>query len=242
MNNSGLTGASSNLTAPHRPRTARWWHVQSLVTLPVADAVLALLFMASAIASFRPEILRVIPGDQKELETWLGQVLILEAVFLVFSGTLVDLATRIKRRPPVIVIIALAAAIPLFSEPLRAIVFEAWSKGLIAFIPVAVSLSDRVAVLWYMPSAPPEDRLAARALMANRILSGLTILVIFAGFIVASMVVSDLLIEGWQLGVLVALYFLIAAVDEMRVRRPSFAANPTVLFRYDLLDVKRLEM
>ena len=214
------------------------------MSLPLADAALATVFALYAFVAVRPQFYLSLPEPLRGLQDSMVQVVMLEAVFLLFAGTLVDLATRIPRRPPLILVVALAGCVPLFSDTVRAMLVQAWGEGLIVFIPLVVSLFDRVAVLWYMPGSSPLERMRARALTSDRMVMGIVTLALFAAAMIVSITLPDAgdVMGGSAALAVIAIYFAVAAVNEIRVRRSSFRSNPRVLLHFDLLEVRRLDL
>jgi hypothetical protein len=170
--------------------------------------------------------------------------LMVEGGFLMMQGTLVDIATRLKKRPPVWLIVLIVAGVVLFSGEAMGVLRVAWNRGMVVFIPLLVSIAQRGSSLWHMPDKSREEKIAARALIANRIT---TALVLF-GLLTAAMLIGTAL-PGYHdaltgpamfLGA-GALYFAIAAFDAWRVRGRKFAETPTVLFRFDPLHITYLD-
>lgn len=203
------------------------WRVVS----PVPDALLAVIFMLAALPFF---------ADRHELVFGL----IAEGGFLMMQGTLVDIATRLKKRPPVWAIAIIVIGVALFSREAMDVLRAAWSRGMVVFIPLLFSLGERATVLWRLPTRPRIEKIAARALISNRITTGL---VLFA-LLTLSMVIGVIFLDAFDAlnspsvffgaG---ALYFAVAAFDDWRVRGRKFAENPTVLFRFDPLGITYLE-
>ena len=212
---------------------------------PVPDALLALLYALAAVVDFLPvDILASIPAALFQAREGLFFALVVEGGFLLMQGTLVDIATRLKKRPPVWLIVLIVAGVVLFSgggawDVLR----MAWEGGALIFIPLLLSLAERGYLLWYMPSRTPIQKIAARALISNRIITGLGL----CGVILAAAITSVVLTgsfepnSSWPYFAAGAVYFAIAAYDDVRVRGKKFAATPRVLFRYDALGIKYLD-
>lgn len=197
------------------------------VAFPVPDAVLAVLYGVAALGDFVPH----------ELKDALAFGLMVEGGFLLMQGTLVDVATRLKKRPPVWLIPIILGAILLFMGGSAWEVLKmAWERGMEVFIPLLLSLLQRGWILWQMPVRTRVQKIAARALTGNRIVTGiaLCVLTLIASFAFDSAGEWAVLAAG-------ALYFGIAAYDDARVRRPKFAERPRVLFRYDVLHIDYLE-
>lgn len=200
---------------------------------PLPDAAMALLY---ALAACRVPLF----GGHDELVF----ALIAEGAFLMMQGTLVDIATRLKKRPPVWAIAIIVIAVVLFSREPMELLRAAWSRGMIVFIPLLLSLAERGTVLWRMPGRTRIEKIAARALIANRITTGL---VLFA-LLTLAMVVGVMFLDAFDAlndpslffgaG---AIYFAVAAFDAWRVRGRRFAESPRVLFRFDPIGVTYLE-
>jgi hypothetical protein len=171
--------------------------------------------------------------------------LIIEGGFLLAQGTLVDIATRLKKRPPIWVAALIVIAVMLFSEYTMDVIKMAWQRGSVIFVPLLVSIAERGTVLWRMPDRPRIEKIAARALIANRIATGLWLF----GLVTAAMIVGVAfpnLYDFTTAGALPALiagavYFAVAAFDDWQVRGAKFAAQPRVLFRWDTIGIDSLE-
>ena len=189
----------------------------------IADAVMALLFV---LAAFRP--FHGLDG--------LVFVLLVEGGFLLMQGTLIDIATRLKKRPPVWAVVLIAGGVLLFTGDYGLQVLRmAWEQGMAVFVPLLVSLAQRARVLWIMPDRTRIQKIAARALVANRITTGLILL----GAVTAAMIASlDQPAVVYGAG---AIYFAVASFDGWRVRGARFAEKPSVLFRYDPIHIEYLE-
>ena len=189
----------------------------------IADAVMALLF---AVAAFRP--FHGLDG--------LVFVLLVEGGFLLMQGTLIDIATRLKKRPPIWAVVLIAGGVLLFTGDYGLQVLRmAWEQGMAVFVPLLVSLAQRARVLWIMPGRTHIQKIAARALVANRITTGLILL----GAVTAAMIASlDQPAVVYGAG---AIYFAVASFDGWRVRGAKFAEKPSVLFRYDPIHIEYLE-
>lgn len=99
-------------------------------------------------------------------------------------------------------------------------------------------------VLWYMPRYSRTEKIAARALIANRMLTALVLLAILTALMIAGVAFSqdhDFFNGAWTFLTAGALYFGIAAFDGWRVRGRRFAERPAVLFRYDMIHIEYLE-
>lgn len=206
---------------------------------PIPDALMALVMALAALSPFIPMPLFF---AQQQLDLFF--VLVVEGGFLLMQGTLVDIATRLKKRPPVWVIPIIVAAVALFSNGVLDVLRMAWDRGAVVFIPLLVSLAERGTVLWTMPNRTRIQKIAARALIGNRITTGLALL----GLITALMLIGVATdAYDWNaLGTVVtfgggAVYFAVAAYDDARVRGAKFAERPRVLFRFDPIHIEYLE-
>ncbi|HUR81127.1 MAG TPA: hypothetical protein VM733_10190 [Thermoanaerobaculia bacterium] len=194
---------------------------------PVPDALLAVMYGLAAVFDYFPQV-----------RDGLVYALFIEAGFLLMQGTLVDVATRLRKRPPVWLIPFIVAGVVLADVGgARGLVVLAWERGMLVFVPMMMSLLERGWILWQMPVRAPVQKMAARALISNRIVTGLALAFLTLGvnFAFASFGAQ------WPMLCAGAIYFGIAAFDDARVRGPRFAANPRVLFRYDVLGTKYLE-
>jgi hypothetical protein len=223
--------------ARSRALRARLLQLGRRFAVPLPDAAMALVFAVAA-------LMDVVPFAPAMME-WRGEllfVLLVEGGFLLMQGTLVDIATRLKKRPPLWVIPIIAGVVVLFSDHARLILQMAWERGAFVFIPLVISLGERATVLWRMPDRPRVEKIAARALIANRITTGLALLALMTLTMVAGVIWTDLYLDdAWPVLTAGAVYFAVAAFDAWRVRGRRFAERPSVLFRFDLMHISYLE-
>lgn len=204
------------------------------------DAILAALFALAASAAFFPNVL-----SQRILDSRndLYFALYVEAGFLILQLVLVDTATQLKKGMSVDTIIVVVIVLSLFLGLPLAVLRAAWSMGIIVFVPMLISLFERGMILRRMPERPAIEKIAARALISNRIITGGTLL----GSFVAAILIVVILTpyewpdESWPTLAAGALYFAIAAFDDWRVRGRRFAENPRVLFGYEILRIRDLD-
>ena len=204
---------------------------------------MALVFFAAALLDFFPQI--HVPPSLFEAREELMFVLFVEGGFLMAQGTLVDIATRLRKRPPIWVAALIVIGVMIFSQYTWDVIRVAWQRGSIVFLPLLVSIAERGTVLWRMPDRPQIEKIAARALIANRILTGIVLL----GLVTAAMLISAAFPQLYDFSAhsakfilfAGALYFAIAAFDDWRVRGARFAEKPRVLFGYDVIGIKYLE-
>ena len=207
----------------------------------LSDGAMALVYAFAAVALLMPvtflggflHAFMLLPDE-------LFYGLLIEGGFLMMQGSLVDVATRLQKRPPVWAVIAIGVGLLIFSPYALDIVKLAWGHGAIALVPLAISLAGRFTVLWHMPDQPRVAKLAARALIANRISTGLGLLALVTALLVAELALHRELLGPHVFFGAGALYFAIAAFDDWRVRRPQFAERPRTLFRFDPIGVEYL--
>jgi hypothetical protein len=191
---------------------------------PIPDAVMAAIFALAA----------AFPYVFPELQDELGFSLMVEGGFLMMQGTLVDIATRLKKRPPVWVVALIVLAVVLLSDEARGVLGLAWQRGAVVFLPLLLSLGERATVLWRMPDRPTIEKIAARALISNRITTALVLLALLT----AAMLLGFTGVLALAAG---AIYFAVAAYDDWRVHGRKFAEHPSVLFRFDPIGFKYLQ-
>jgi hypothetical protein len=120
----------------------------------------------------------------------------------------------------------------------------AWAQGTGVFIPMLLSVAQRATVLWHMPTRSRIEKIAARALIANRITTGLGLFGLVALGMIAGVAFGSTF-EFWNRPWLFlaagAIYFAVAAYDDWRVRGARFAERPRVLFGFDPMGIGYLE-
>ncbi|HJQ37794.1 MAG TPA: hypothetical protein VKB93_11710 [Thermoanaerobaculia bacterium] len=202
------------------------------VTHSLPDGVLALLFALAAAGE--------IPV-QRRIDLYF--VMFVEAGFLILQLALVDTATRLKKALPTDTIIAIVVGLTFFLGLPLEVLRWAWSMGLYVFVSLVLSLVERGAILRRMPERPPIEKIAARALISNRIVTALTLIGAFfaAIIIVVALTPREWPDESWPQLAAGAMYFAIAAFDDWRVRGRRFADNPRTLFGYELLNIRQLD-
>ncbi len=216
------------------PGAARFTH-----SLP--DLILALLFALATAAALFPQyaISQSILQNRNDLYF----AMYVEAGFLILQVALVDMATRLDKQLPTDAIIAIVVGLTLFLGLPLEVLRAAWSMGIYVFVSMLLSLIERGAILRHMPERPPIEKIAARALISNRIITALTFLGSFfaAAIIVVALTPREWPDESWPPLTAGAIYFAIAALDSWRVRGPRFAENPRVLFGYEVLRIRQLD-
>ena len=203
---------------------------------PLPDALMAAIFAAAALMDFpTPEQLAAVPPALFQMRDDLMYVLIVEGGFLMMQGTLVDIATRLKKRPPLWLAALIVVGVLIFSQYSLDVVRMAWTRGPLVFVPLLLSIGERGTVLWRIPDRPRIEKIAARALISNRITTGLVLLALMTVVMLIGVAGS------WPILIAGAIYFAVAAFDDWRVRGAAFAENPRVLFRWDPIGITYLD-
>jgi hypothetical protein len=169
-----------------------------------------------------------------------------ELMFCMAQATLTDVATRLRRRPPLWSIPLILVALGLFYPDTVHFLRVAWALGWPVFLPWAWSIVERGRELWTMPVASRLDKLRRRALVSGR----MTLVLVGGGVATATLVAGYLIdpdgVPGWAVERLapwgLAAAFLAAAWDVVRVHLPAFARRPRALVPFiDPLHVRYLE-
>lgn len=225
---------------PKMSSATRW-----LSTLP--DLLLALLFLAIGLDHWLGEPLtiwclnhgwRPLDGNHPGIQT----LLVLEVVFLVPQLTLVDVATRLKARPPWWLVLPMTIALLLLApggmDALRLLAAnQSW-----LLMPALWSVAQRAYILWTIPGRPDLERMRLRAQAGGRANIG-------GMCLIAALALSFLRTSGPPglfevvrmedcLSLLIALYFSLCAFDCWRLRGERFARNPTPFLWWDYVGVK----
>jgi hypothetical protein len=218
---------------------ARMVHAGQRFALPVPDALMAMILALAASLDFlSPSQLAYVPRAFLTSRNELMFGIFVEGGFLMMQGTLVDIATRLKKRPPIWAVVLIAGVVLLFSDYAKSVLSIAWERGILIFMPLLFSMIDRAAVLWYLPSRTRIGKIAARALIGNRMFTGLLLLGAYAAVTISGLIFRDSydrLNGPWVMLLAGAIYFAVAAFDEWRVRGRKFAEKPTVLFGFDMI-------
>lgn len=205
------------------------------------DAILAALFALAAAAALLPQ--NAFSHSILESRNELYFAMYVEAGFLVLQAALVDMATRLNKHLPTGTIIFIVIALTLFLGLPLEVLRAAWSMGVYVFVPMLLSLIERGAILRRMPERPPIEKIAARALISNRIITAATLLGSFVAaiIIVVALTPYEWPDESWPPLAAGAAYFAIATLDDWRVRGPRFAERPGVLFGHEVLRIRQLD-
>jgi hypothetical protein len=197
------------------------------------------MVVAAVVVATMPE--RVGPS----LRDSIGFVALVEVLFCMAQGTLTDIATRLKKPPPLWLGLLILGGLALFNPDVVSVVVGMFRQGWAIFLPFAWSLVERARELWTMPRASQLEKLRRRALTSGRI----SLVLVFGGAAVATLCVGYFLDHGrggapllertafWWL----AAAFSLTAYDVVRVHRPAFERHPRALFgRFDPLGVTDL--
>lgn len=215
---------------------ARLLHHGRRLAFPVPDGIMAAIFAIAAMIEFLPpERLAALPPALFQHQIELIFALVVEGGFLMMQGTLVDIATRLKKRPPVWLGILIIVVVVIFSGQALDVLRIAWQRGALVFVPLLLSLAERGTMLWQMPLRSRIEKIAARALISNRIVTALALL----AMVTVAMLTG--VNAAWAPLSAGAIYFAVAAFDDWRVRGKRFAETPRVLFRYDILGITYLD-
>jgi hypothetical protein len=172
-------------------------------------------------------------------------VAVTEVVFCLAQGTITDLATRLRKRPPWWVVALIVAGLALLYPEGVSMLRAAFAAGWTFFVPFTWSLFERLRELWTMPAASRLEKLRRRALVSGRM--ALVLVCAWSALALAGITYAldpaqggFAMLErtaGWWL----AAAFAAAAFDIVRVHRPAFDKRPRALFqRFDPLGVEDL--
>jgi hypothetical protein len=224
---------------------ARMAHAGQRFAFPLPDALMAMILALAASLDFlSPSQLAYVPRGFLASRDELMFGIFVEGGFLMMQGTLIDIATRLKKRPPIWAVALIAGVVLLFSDYAKSVLSVAWDRGMLIFVPLLFSIVDRAAVLWYLPGRTRTGKIAARALIANRMFTGLVLLGAYAAVAIFGLIFRDYynrLNGPWVMLLAGAIYFAVAAFDEWRVRGRRFAEKPTVLFGFDMIHLELVD-
>lgn len=168
-------------------------------------------------------------------------IAVLEVIFLLPQLTLVDVATRLRRRPPWWLIPPLVLALLAFA-PGGGLLFQLLLSGQAGvLLPGMWSLWQRARMFWVMPTATPLQRMRTRAIASGRLNIAL-----LCGLPPFAWVLWRAFASGFNEGPMdhVALvcpalsaYFLLGAIDLWRLHGRAFALRPRVLGGFDAVDI-----
>ena len=90
--------------------------------------------------------------------------------------TLVDIASRVQRRPPWWLVILIVAGVLLMYPDVINVLRMAFDAGMWVFLPLAWSLFERIRELWTLPGASKEEKIRRRTLTFDRLWVGILII------------------------------------------------------------------
>lgn len=161
-------------------------------------------------------------------------VVIADGATLMMSGTLIDIASRLKRPPPWWVLpIAVAVILLLYPEVIE-LLTNFWQLGGWVFLPFAWSIFERVYEIWTLPSATRLEKIRRRVLTFDRLYSGIAV---GCAFIV--LMLASILIVGFKASIdsmneyifwPILVFYAVNAANVLRVHRPRFSQSPRSLW------------
>lgn len=183
--------------------------------LPELSAVITLLWVALGspwIPQFNPEAVSF--------------MLVAEAGSLLFFCTLIDIATRIERRPPVWLGLLIIGAVVVLNGYMLKVLILAWDQGFWVFLPLLWSVLDRGRALWLLPGASRLEKIRRRTLTFDRLHIGILVSVISLAVALFIIVKPDsdvsLLLNPRLHAALGTIFYATMAFDAWRVYRPQF--------------------
>jgi|GEM_PF-1320333 len=160
----------------------------------------------------------------------------LDGVMLMFSATLIDIASRLKRQPPWWLMLTIVLGVLLINPFAFVMLKAAASMDLLISLPFAWSLIERFRELWTLPSASILDKLRRRTLTFDRLYCGLVlaILCVIGGVFNALQNDGSMELDLFQRALpwLLLTFYAIAAFNVWRVHRAAFAKRPRSLFPF----------
>lgn len=182
-----------------------------------------------------------------------GRALLFGALFLegataMFLCTVVDVASRLSRRPPWWAALLLCAGLLAVYPDVLQLVAGALAEGWWVGLPVALTVGERLREVWTLPGQSVLEKQRRRALTFGRLY---TLLVLAGAFMLPWLVESALAasVHGGEATRVPALlpwyavgFYALCAFDALRVHRPAFADAPSNLWpRFDLGESARLD-
>ncbi len=154
-----------------------------------------------------------------------------DAVTLMLSCTLIDVATRLQRAPPWWLGTFIIVGILLINGEVLSALATSWSVGMWVFLPFAWSILERFRALWTLPSASKLEKIRRRTLTFDRLYTGLMIgWLCVAIFIIHSLLSDNRLETDRMLPWLCVVFYGVSAFNIWRVHQPAFAKMPRSLF------------
>lgn len=153
---------------------------------------------------------------------------------LMFSATLVDVASRLRRPPRWWLGVLICAGILIMYPDAIALLREAWTLGLWAFAPFAWSILERMRELWTLPSASTIEKIRRRTLTFDRLYTAIVV----GGMATIGALLLAIENDGsfpshlFQTAApwVVMVFYAIAAFNVWRVHTQAFAIRPRSLW------------
>jgi hypothetical protein len=159
--------------------------------------------------------------------------LMAEGASLMFFCTMVDIASRVQKRPPWWLVILIVGGVLLMYPEVIHVLRMAFDAGMWVFLPLAWSLLERVRELWSLPGASKNEKIRRRTLTFDRLWVGILIMGATVFCALGLVLFTEQGIEALgepMLPVIVALVFYgVAAFNAWRVHQAAFAERPTSL-------------
>ena len=153
-------------------------------------------------------------------------MLVAEAGSLLFFCTLIDIATRIERRPPVWLGLLIIGAVVVLNGYMLKVLILAWDQGFWIFLPLLWSVLDRGRALWRLPGASRLEKIRRRTLTFDRLHIGILVVAISLAVALFIIVKPDsdvsLLLNPRLHAALGMIFYVTMAFDAWRVYRPQF--------------------
>jgi hypothetical protein len=197
------------------------------------------LVAASLAAAIAPAWLPPVVGQS------LQAIVLVEVLFCMAQASLTDIATRLRKAPPVWLGVLILAGLAVMNPEVARMVIGMFREGWMVFLPFAWSLVERGRELWTMPRASSLEKYRRRALVSGRI----SIVLVVAGTFLAATAIrairSGMGPEFEPIGPhtywWLVLAFSLSSFDVLRVHLPAFERRPRALFgRLDPMGVRDL--
>ncbi len=174
------------------------------------------------------------PGEPMALELpAIPLLLMAEGAMLMFFCGLVELASRVKKRPPWWVAAIVVGGLMVMYPGVLGVLAMAFAAGMWAFLPLAWSMFERIRELWTLPGAAKEEKIRRRTLTFDRLWVGFVMGCMVALYAIGQALLRDQGTEALREPMLHAIgalvFYGIAAYNAWRVHQAAFAMHPTSL-------------
>jgi hypothetical protein len=185
------------------------------------------VFIIVAIALRLPDVAAVFGGGYLEFAVFA------DGATLMMSATLIDVASRLRRRPPGWLAALIAIGILVLYPETFTLLGMAWSLGLWTLLPFAWSIVERLRALWTLPSASKLEKIRRRTLTFDRLYVALIVAFCALGVMLVHAALNDGSFDPaltqrllpWAL----LMFYGIATFNAWRVHQPAFARRPRSL-------------